>query len=74
MSISLSNDEKGAAMAHYDTATAEYEKNDSETEILDEVWQGTTSDKHDMDTLGRVQELRVRICSSIQSLSLNSIC
>ncbi len=60
MSISLSNDEKGAAIAPYNTTSIQCEEDGSEMEILDKKWQGTAADKYDMDTLGRVQELRVQ--------------
>ncbi len=61
MSISMSNSAKGAAMDDGKTTFIQYEEDGSEMESLDKKWQGTAADKHDMDTLGRVQELRVRI-------------
>ena len=64
MSISLSNSMKGAAVTDEKTTVVQYEEDSFEIESLDKKWRGTEADKLDMDTLGRVQELRVRILSS----------
>ena len=61
MSVSVSNDEKGAAVAPGATTIIQYEEDGFETDSLEKKWQGTAADKLDMDTLGRVQELRVQI-------------
>jgi len=45
------------------TTAIQCDEDGSEMESLDKRWQGTAADKHDMDTLGRVQELRVRTLS-----------
>ncbi len=50
------------------TTAFQCEEDGSEMESLDKRWQGTAADKHDMDTLGRVQELRVRSLSLITCL------
>lgn len=66
--MSISNITKGAAMDDEKTTSIQCEEDGSEMESLDKRWQGTAADKHDMDTLGRVQELRVRILSLITCL------
>lgn len=38
---------------------------------LSEKWQGTAADQHDMATLGRVQELRVRLHDTSEALYAN---
>ena len=62
MSLSLANDEKSAGVASGGTIF-QYEEYGFETESLEKKWQGTAADQLDMDTLGRVQELRVQIPS-----------
>lgn len=63
MTTSISNSAKGAANGDDKTTSIKCEEEGSEMESLNKKWQGTAADKHDMDTLGRVQELRVRILS-----------
>ena len=63
MSISLSNDEKSAGVALDDNTFVRYDEYNIETDSLEQKWQGTAADKLDMDTLGRMQELRVQIPS-----------
>lgn len=66
--MSISNITKGATMGDEKTTAIQCEEDGSEMESLDKRWQGTAADKHDMDTLGRVQELRVRSLSLITCL------
>ena len=35
---------------------------------LSEKWQGTAADQHDMATLGRIQELRVRLHDTSEAI------
>ena len=58
-------------MAEEKAAVVRCDEDSLEIDSLDKRWQGTAADKHDMDTLGRVQELRVRTSLQVVSLSID---